>query len=152
MCFVSITRLRVRSWRYLPMFYWFSMRSVRQAAKSEGNLATVLLADRHNTFWTVTAWTSDAATKAFMLAGVHRRVMRKLPQWCDEAAVVHWFQDGNELPTWREAWQRLLSEGRRSKVNHPSSAHVAHDLPEPVVRPGAERSFRSRTPTERRRQ
>jgi hypothetical protein len=142
MFFISITRLRVRSWRFLPMFVWLALRSARQAAKAPGNVATMLLADRHNTFWTATAWTSDAAMKAFMLAGVHRTAMRKLPEWCDEAAVVHWTQDSSELPSWQEACQRLLREGRRSKVNHPSPAHLAHQFPEPQVRPRAERRYK----------
>jgi hypothetical protein len=72
--------------------------------------------------------------KSFMLSGVHRQAMRKLPDWCDEAAVVHWTQEGNELPTWAEAAARLQREGRRSKVNHPSPAHTAHEFPPPRVR------------------
>jgi len=133
MFFVSITRLRLRSWRYLPIFAWFGLRSARQAAASEGNLASCLLRDRGNVFWTATAWTSDAAMKTFMLAGTHRKAMSKLPLWCDEASIVHWNQESAELPTWQEAWTRLQAEGRRSKVNHPSAAHEAHRYPEPRV-------------------
>jgi len=140
--FISITRLRVRFWRFLPWFVWLALRSARQAKKAAGNLATKLLADQHNTFWTATAWSSDVDMKAFMLAGVHRAAMRKLPEWCDEAAVVHWSQEGGELPTWREAWVRLLRDGRKSKVLHPSPEHVAHQLPEPRVRAFAEREYK----------
>jgi quinol monooxygenase YgiN len=95
----SITRLRVRSWRYLLLFFLQALRSARQAAAAEGNLTTRVLRDRRNTFWTGTVWANDAAMKSFMLSGVHRQAMRKLPDWCDEAAVVHWTQEGNELPT-----------------------------------------------------
>jgi len=128
---VSITRLRVRSWRYLLLFFLQALRSARQAAAAEGNLATQLLRDRRNTFWTATVWASDAAMKEFMLAGVHRQAMRRLPEWCDEAAVVHWTQEGSGLPTWEEAAARLRREGRRSKVNHPSPAHTAYEIPQP---------------------
>lgn len=134
MALVSITRLRVRSWRFLPMFFLYALRSAWQAAKAEGNLATKLLRDQRNTFRTGTIWTTDAAMKAFMLAGIHRRAMRKLPNWCDEAALVHWTQDGNDLPSWSDACARLEQEGRRSKVNHPSPIHTAHKFPEPRVR------------------
>lgn len=58
-----------------------------------------------------------------MLAGPHRQAMRKLPEWCDEAAVVHWEQESADEPDWQEAHRRLQVEGRRSKVNHPSPAH-----------------------------
>lgn len=135
---VAITRLRVRSWRYLLLFFLQALRSARQAAAAEGNLATQLLHDRRNAFWTGTVWTTDAAMKGFMLSGVHRQAMRKLPDWCDEAAVVHWTQDGSNLPTWAEAAARLQREGRRSKVNHPSPAHTAYEFPQPRVRRTAE--------------
>jgi hypothetical protein len=29
--------------------------------------------------------------------------MGHLVEWCDEAALVHWVQDDNELPFWTEA-------------------------------------------------
>src|SRR5260370_3721866 len=124
-----ITRLRVRSCRYMPIFFLQALRSARQAARAEGNLATRLLRDRRNTFWTATIWTTEAAMKAFMLSGVHRHVMHKLPDWCDEAAVAHWSQESTEPPTWAEAYARLRREGRRSKVNHPSPAHTAYERP-----------------------
>lgn len=135
MTFVSITRLRVRSWTHLPMFAIFALRSARQCAKSAGNLKTELLADRHYTFWTATVWSSEAAMKQFMLAGVHRQAMPKPLHWCDEAALVHWTQEDERLPAWEEIWTRLLKEGRRSKVHHPSPAHLAHNLPAPSRRP-----------------
>jgi hypothetical protein len=72
--------------------------------------------------------------KNFMLGGAHRQAMGKLPDGCDEAAVVHGTQENAEQPTWQEAWARLQREGRRSNVNHPSSAHTAHQFPEPHVR------------------
>jgi hypothetical protein len=134
--FVSVTRLRVRSWRFLPMFFWRALRSARQASKAEGNLAACLLREQRNTFWTATAWTDDAAMKKFMLAGAHRAAMGKLVHWCDEAAVVHWRQETSELPSWQQAYARIRGEGRRSKVNHPTAAHLAMEFPPPVPRGG----------------
>src|ERR1043166_638051 len=139
---VAITRLRVRSWRYLPMFFLQGLRSARQAAAAKAISRLGCLRDRQNTFWTGTIWTTDAAMKAFMLSGVHRHVMRKLPLWCDEAAVVHWMQESTEAPTWAEAHARLRREGRPSRVNHPSPAHLAYEFPEPRVRPTAEKRFK----------
>lgn len=137
MALVSITRLRVRSLRFLPEFIWYSLRSARQASRASGNLATQILKERHWAFWTATAWTDDAAMKNFMLAGAHRVAMRKLLEWCDEAALVHWLQDTRDLPGWREAHRRLQAEGRRSKVNHPSPNQVAYQIPEPRTGRGA---------------
>lgn len=131
MSLVSITRLHVRSLRFLPEFIWYSLRSARHAAKAPGNLAAQILKERNRTFWTATAWTDDVAVKNFMLAGAHGIAMRKLLEWCDEAALVHWLQETRDLPDWKEAHRRLQTEGRRSKVNHPLPNHVAYQFPEP---------------------
>jgi hypothetical protein len=120
---ISVTRLRVRRWYILPAFFLRSLRIGRQAKGAPGNLAVALLQDRRRTFWTCTAWESEAAMRAFMLAPPHGPAMRKLLEWCDEAALVRWSQPGAELPSWAEAHQRMQREGRTSKVNHPSDDH-----------------------------
>lgn len=130
---VSITRLRVRSWRYFPPFMFYALRSFRQAKSSEGNLGASLLRDTDKTFWTRTVWTTEPAMKNFMLAGPHRQVMRRLLEWCNEAALVHWDQETDREPDWQEAHQRLQRDGRRSKVNHPSPAHESFQIRPPTV-------------------
>ena len=67
-----------------------------------------------------------------MLAGTHRQAMRKLLEWCDEAALVHWEQDSEQEPEWDQAHRRLQAEGRRSKVNHPSAAHQSFHIRPPA--------------------
>ncbi len=143
MYFVSLTRLRVRSWRYLPAFFLQTYRSARQARSAEGVLSVSLLRDAHNTFWTRTVWNSEQAMKAYILSGIHRQVMRRLPQWCDEAAVAHWTQESLLPPSWEEAHQRLQQSGRPSKVNHPSEAHRNNlSIPAPRIRTTSELHFK----------
>jgi quinol monooxygenase YgiN len=131
---VSITRLRVRKWRYLLSFVVWAMRSAKQAKQAPGNLGVGLLRDRGNAFWTKTVWTDDAAMRAFMLSNPHKAAMPKLLEWCDEASLVRWTQEGADLPSWQDAHQRLETEGRPSKVNHPSEAHRALKFPPPKGR------------------
>ena len=131
MTFVSITRLRVRSWRYLPTFLVNAFRAARQARRARGNLAISLLRDADCAFWTRTIWTGETDMRAFMLSGLHRRIMARLPEWCDEAAVAHWLQDDLEPPSWPEAWRRLRQEGRPSTVKYPSEAQRRFEVPEP---------------------
>ena len=128
---VSITRLRVRRWRYLPQFLIQSIRTARQAKRAEGNIAVSILRDADRAFWTRTVWRDDAAMRSFMQSGVHRRTMARLPQWCDEAALVHWVQEANEPPSWAEAHRRLQQEGSRSRVNHPTEAQRRFDIRAP---------------------
>ena len=90
---VSITRLRVRSWRYIPAFTVAAFRAALQARRAKGNLAVSLLREAHNTFWTRSLWTDAAAMKSFMVSDAHRTIMPKLLEWCDEASVTRWTQE-----------------------------------------------------------
>jgi len=135
---ISVTRLRVRSLWFLPSFLIYALRSASQARSAKGNLAVKLLKDAHNTWWTSTAWDSEASMRKFMLANPHGQAMRKLLEWCDEAALVHWNQPDAILPTWIEAHGRMQSEGRTSKVNHPTAAHSAFTIAAPIVKPGSD--------------
>lgn len=131
MPFVSVTRLRMRSWRYAPAFLIRSLLAARQAKRAEASLAVAVLRDVGRVFWTRTVWRDEAAMRAFMRAGAHRRVMPRLPRWCDEAALTHWVQQSTEPPSWQEAHRRLQQEGRRSRVEGPSEAQRRFEIPPP---------------------
>ena len=136
MPFVSITRLRVRSWRYVPGFVIQFLRAALRARGTAGSLAVSVLRDADRAFWTRTVWREEAALAALMQSGVHRRVMARLPEWCDEAALVHWVQDTDEPPSWAEAHRRLQEEGRRSRVSHPSEAQRRFEIRAPQASGG----------------
>jgi hypothetical protein len=138
MAFISITRLRVRSWRFLPGFFWQAMRSGRQAKATPGNLGVTVLREPGNVYWTRTAWESEGAMREFMVAGAHGRAMRSLLEWCDEAAVAHWTQENAEMPSWKVAHEKLVGIGRLSKVKHPSEAQRNFYIPEPRLESGRE--------------
>lgn len=125
MPFISVTRLRIRSARFLPLFGWHTMRSLRQVRRAAGFCDGSVLADRAFTFWTMTAWNDQADMRRYMTSGPHRAAMPRLIQWCDEASVAHWTQDEDALPSWAEADRRMRGEGRASKVRHPSPRHAA---------------------------
>lgn len=131
MAFISLTRLRVRSALRLPQVYWHSFRSMRQAGRARGFLGGRVLGEASRTFWTVTAWESAEAMREYRNADAHRTAMPKLIEWCDEASITHWEQDGPELPTWPEAHARMAAEGRPSKVRNPSPAHEARQIAVP---------------------
>ena len=131
MALISVTRLRVRSFGYLPQFLWETSKAMRQAEHSPGFLGGKLLRNAKNAFWTLTAWTDEAAMNAYRTGGAHRVVMPKLLSWCDEAAVVHWTQESLALPSWQTAHQHMLTQGKPSKVNHPSPAQVRNQIPVP---------------------
>ncbi len=128
---VSVTRLRVRKWRFLPAFLAGALRSALQAKSATGAIRVAALADARRAFWTCTVWDDEVSMRAFLNSGIHRRVMPQLLDWCDEAAVAHWEQESSETPSWREAHERMRRAGRRSRVRFPSAAQEQFEIPEP---------------------
>ena len=131
MSFISLTRLRIRSWRFLPMFFYHAVQTLSQAKKAPGNVSAIVLNDANRVFWTMSVWTDEQAMRAYMISGAHGKVMPKLMEWCDEAATAHWTQESATAPSWPEAHQKLITLGRRSKVRHPSKAQEAFVVQEP---------------------
>lgn len=134
--FVSVTRLRIRNVWFLPLFAVHALRSVGQVKKAAGFQTGALLNDRDWTFWTLTGWDSGDSMRQYMTAGAHAKSMRHLMHWCDEASVVHWDQADDTLPPWTEADRRMRSEGRASKVKHPSAAHTSLTYRQPRTTQG----------------
>ncbi len=123
MTFVSLTRLRIRSIRFLPVFVVYTLRARGQARRSAGFLGGALLLDRSWTFWTMTAWADEAFMRAYRNTDAHKAAMPRLLDWCDEASIAHWLQPDATLPSWLEADKKMREIGRTSKVRHPSPHH-----------------------------
>ncbi len=137
MPFISLTRLRIRSFRLMPFFVWHTLRSLRQVRSSPGFQTGALLPDRSFTFWTLTAWDTPESMRGYLISGAHKAAMPHLLHWCDEASVAHWTQPEPNLPSWTEADRRMRSEGRPSKVSHPSPHHADLTYPAPRTTGGA---------------
>jgi hypothetical protein len=120
---LSVTRLGVRSSRFLPAFIWYALRSQRQARMVDGCLAVGVRREKGLVFWTRSAWRDEAAMRRFMTSGAHRLAMPKLENWCNEVSLVHWDAATSMLPDWTIATERLRREGRVSRVRYPSPAH-----------------------------
>jgi hypothetical protein len=125
MAFISLTRLRIRSFRFVPAFALHTLGVLRQVSEAPGFQSGALLADRRWTFWTATVWDNEASMRAYMTSGSHMKAMPHLLHWCDEASVAHWTQPDNTLPTWTEADIRMRESGRASKVLYPSPQHAS---------------------------
>ena len=122
--FVSVTRLRIRSLRFMPSFALRTLRSIAQVKRAQGFLEGSLLPDRRLTFWTMTLWDTRESMRAFMTGGDHLAAMPRLLDWCDEASVAHWEQTDPALVSWADAEAPMRAQGRPSKVRHPSPDHA----------------------------
>lgn len=132
MAFVSVTRLQLRSSRYLIPFIWRTSMSLIQAKRARGNLAARVRRMKDGSFWTLTAWRDEGAMRVFRNSSAHMKAMPKLPEWCDEASIGNWRQETEELPDWIEAHRLMTERGRLSKVKHPSQRQMAGEIPAPV--------------------
>lgn len=131
MYFISLTRLRIRSIRFLPFFAVHTYRSLEQVKKAAGFQSGAVLRDRNWTFWTMTVWESQERMRQFMTAGAHKTAMAHLLDWCDEASVAHWTQEESSMPSWEEADGKMRNSGRASKVRNPSPRHASLTYREP---------------------
>jgi hypothetical protein len=120
---------------YLPAFLWQTFLSQRQVVSAPGFSGGRLLLDAKRTYWTLTTWQDERAMKAFRGSGPHAKVMPRLMEWCDEAAYAHWVPIGDSVPSWLDAYEHLMAEGRLSRVAHPSSAHDARQFAKPRLSP-----------------
>ena len=71
MPFVSITRLRLRAVRFLPVFFLHALRAQRQLRHAPGFLGGGLLPDRCRTFWTMSVWDDAQSMRTYILSGDH---------------------------------------------------------------------------------
>jgi len=119
----SVTRLRLRSLRFLPPFIWYSLRAARQASGAWGFKGGKLLVDLGRVFWTMTSWEDEKAMLAYRNAGIHRRVMPSLSEWCNESTACHWTHEPEPLATWVEAHNRITASGRSIPIKLPTLLH-----------------------------
>ena len=125
MPFVSVTRLRLRSFRFLPQFVYYTLRSTVQLQRAPGFLQGWLGNEFPFCFWTATTWTSQDAMRRFRNGSPHLEAMKKLLHWCDEASFAHWEQPEPDVAGPDTAFRRIATEGKISKVLHPSPRHAA---------------------------
>jgi heme-degrading monooxygenase HmoA len=121
---VSVTRLHLRSPRFLPAFVWSSFRSTQQLRRASGFRGGWLGNEALRAHWTVSAWDSLEAMRTYRNSQPHAGAMKKLLHWCDSASYVHWEVDGDQLPDGETAHRRMRIDGHLSKVRHPSEAHL----------------------------
>ncbi len=121
--FVSVTRLRLRSRRFLLPFAYRAAQLRKQARTTPGCLGAQTRKTQGLAFWTLTLWDSEQTMRSFVSGSPHREAMPKLSHWCDEAVVAHWNQEALPQPGWQLATERMLASGRLLHVSHPSDAH-----------------------------
>ncbi|SFG40031.1 Heme-degrading monooxygenase HmoA [Novosphingobium sp. CF614] len=125
MAIVSLTRLKLRRFWFLPAFLRHANASTAQLEGMPGFTGGYLASNWKWTFWTVSHWETREAMRAYRGSGAHAAAMKRLPAWCDEAAVATVEADGLALPSPGEAVRFMEEHGRLTRVDKPSRAQAA---------------------------
>lgn len=109
--FVMGSRFQLKSpWRS-PTFFVLSMRIWRQARRSPGLLGVSLRAyPLRGDFWTLSAWTDEAALRQFARTEPHRTIMKQARPWTKSATFRFWSVPAATLSAkelWGSAKQRI---------------------------------------------
>ena len=143
MAIVSVTRFRLNSGavRGNTLFFWHTLRSIRQAGRSAGFVRGQTYADANRTYWTITMWESIEAVRAYMKSGAHLKAMRAMPRmmrWCDEAQTGHFEHHGEDVPNLVVCHEQLMQQAHFLRLKYPSADHTAGRIAEPQI---VDRSF-----------
>ena len=108
------SRLRLRSMRHVPGFLRAAFSVRRQVRRSPGALGVSLLAQpSRKTFWTLSAWTDQAALEAFVRTEPHLGIMGRYHDRLVNPEFITWTTAESSLPkAWSNAKERWV-EGRQ---------------------------------------
>ncbi|GGC15002.1 hypothetical protein GCM10011494_37280 [Novosphingobium endophyticum] len=127
MATVSLTRLKLRRFWHLPAFLRHANASAEQLKNTPGFTGGYLAFNWKWTFWTVSCWQSREAMRAYRGSGAHAAAMKRLPGWCDEAAIATVEVEDLALPSPDEATRLMKAHGRLTRVDKPSRAQQTQE-------------------------
>jgi hypothetical protein len=106
--FVMGSRFELKSaWRS-PVFLMHALRIWRQARRSPGILGVSLRAHPvSGVFWTLSAWTDEAALRTFAGTNPHRTIMKLARPWTKSATFRFWTED-DLVPA--QLWQSAVAK------------------------------------------
>jgi hypothetical protein len=109
--YVMASRFELTSiWRS-PAFLTQAVRAWRQARRSPGVYGVTLRAELlQRRYWTLSAWTGEAALREFARAEPHRTIMRRVRPWARTATFRFWTAPAGQLTPsqlWPEAERRI---------------------------------------------
>jgi quinol monooxygenase YgiN len=105
---VLLSFLPLKQSRGLPRFVLYTWRVLQQLKSTRGLIGYTLRAQLlAKSFWTLSAWESEAAMRAFVQAPPHREIMAALAPYMGQTSFKRWTVKGAELPLlWDDALRR----------------------------------------------
>lgn len=112
--FVSVTRLRLKGKRKLPVFVWHTVKSISQSRKAEGLLYSSFTKEGWDTYWTLTIWENKNSMKEYRNKGSHLKAMKVSRNIADDLESINWESDNK--PSWDECKERLNNKFGRKQI------------------------------------
>jgi heme-degrading monooxygenase HmoA len=113
--YVMASRFELTSMWRSPAFLTQAIRAWRQARRSPGVYGVTLRAEPlRRTYWTLSAWTGEAALQEFARTEPHRTIMRRVRPWAKTATFRFWAAPAGQLTPgqlWPEAERRINAPG-----------------------------------------
>ncbi|PLT32817.1 DUF3291 domain-containing protein [Bacillus sp. V5-8f] len=103
--FISVTRMRLKGKRKLPIFIWHTMKSISQSRRAEGLLYSSFHKEGWDTYLTLTIWENQNNINEYRNEGSHFKAMKISRKIADKLELIHW--EGDHQPTWEECKERL---------------------------------------------
>ena len=109
--YVMASRFELTSMWRSPAFLTQAIRAWRQARRSPGVYGVTLRAEPlRRTYWTLSAWTGEAALQEFARTEPHRTIMRRVRPWAKTATFRFWTAPAGQLTPgqlWTETERRI---------------------------------------------
>jgi len=110
-----LSYLPLKSFWRLPAFVLYTVQVMKQLASARGLLGYSLLGrPLRKQFWTLSAWESAEALRAFVQQPPHVRLMTALAPHMDRTRFVRWTVKGSQLPLrWDDVLRRHQGDPAR---------------------------------------
>ncbi|KFN02648.1 hypothetical protein D0U04_07660 [Bacillus clarus] len=112
--FISVTRMRLKGYRMLPIFFLYTTRATLQSNKAKGLIHSSFEKEGWHTFWTLTVWDDKDCMKEYRNNGNHLKAMKIARKIASELEFTNW--ENNEVPKWNEC-KTILHEKYGRNIN-----------------------------------
>lgn len=128
-----MTRLKLRSPKYLIPYLIQSEQIITQIVVSQGFLKGKILATLGLSMWTATLWSDRDASYAFHLRGKHQNSMPLFRDWAEEAVLGVQTISSEQLPSWSHIAKKLEEIGHFYRLDRCSENHLNQIIPTPKI-------------------
>jgi hypothetical protein len=110
---VLLSFLPLKQSRRIPVTLLYTWRIAQQLKSARGLIGYTLRAQLlAKSFWTLSAWESEVAMRAFVRASPQREIMAALALYMGQTSFNQWTIKGAELPLrWDDAVGRIKEPG-----------------------------------------